>query len=120
MEPYRVVDVAEVEPSDPGGAVRFMRRALGACAFGINQFDLPPGASGPEHDEVRSAQEEVYVVLAGSGSLMLGGEAVELIPGRYVRVAPSVSRRLSAGPDGVSMVVVGAPIGGGYEPRGPF
>lgn len=67
-----------------------------------------------------SCDELSAPVLAGSGSLMLDGEVVELMPGRYVRVAPSVSRRLSAGPDGVSMVVVGAPIGSGYEPRGPF
>ena len=74
MEPFRVVDIAEVEPSGPGGAVRFVRRALDARAFGINQLDLLAGFAGPQHDEVESAQEEVYVVLAGSGTLALDGE----------------------------------------------
>lgn len=120
MEPFRVVDIAEVEPSGPGGAVRFVRRALDARAFGINQLDLLAGFAGPQHDEVESAQEEVYVVLAGSGTLALDGEHVELRPGRFVRVAPSVSRQLTAGPDGLTIIAIGAPLGGGYQPRGPF
>lgn len=111
MEPFRVVDIAEVEPSGPGGAVRFVRRALDARAFGINQLDLLAGFAGPQHDEVESAQEEVYVVLAGSGTLALDGEHVELRPGRFVRVAPSVSRQLAAGPDGLTIVAIGAPLG---------
>ena len=35
---YSVVDLADVEPSGPGGAVRFVRRELGVEAFGINWF----------------------------------------------------------------------------------
>ena len=120
MEPFRVVDIAEIEPSGPGGAVRFVRRALDARAFGINQLDLPAGFAGPQHDEADSAQEEVYVVLAGSGTIALDGGQVELWPGRYVRVAPSVARQLAAGPDGLTIVAIGAPLGGGYQPRGPF
>ena len=120
MEPYRVVDIAEVEPSGPGGAVRFVRRALDGRAFGINQFDLPPGFAGPEHDEADSGQEEVYVVLSGSGSLVLDGDRVELTSGHYVRIAPEVTRQLSAGPEGLTMVAIGAPLDGGYVARGPF
>lgn len=89
-------------------------------AFGINQLDLLAGFAGPQHDEVESAQEEVYVVLAGSGTLALDGEHDELRPGRFVRVAPSVSRQLTAGPDGLTIIAIGAPLGGGYQPRGPF
>ena len=44
---YSVVDVGDVNPEGPGGAVRFLRRAVGATAFGVNWFDLPPGSSGP-------------------------------------------------------------------------
>ena len=47
------------------GAFRKMRLALGTNAFGINQIELPAGASGPEHDEEDTTHEEVYVVLDG-------------------------------------------------------
>jgi Luciferase-like monooxygenase len=35
----------------PGGCVRFVRRELDVEPFGINWFELPPGAEGVEHDE---------------------------------------------------------------------
>ena len=66
---YSVVNVEEIEGAGPGGAVRFVRRELGLEAFGINWFELPPGAPGHEHDEADSGQEEVNVVVAGSGRL---------------------------------------------------
>ena len=44
---YSVVHIDDIEPSGPGGAVRFVRRELGVEAFGINWFDLPPGGEGP-------------------------------------------------------------------------
>jgi hypothetical protein len=33
---YSLVDIADVEPAGPAGAVRFVRRELGCEAFGIN------------------------------------------------------------------------------------
>jgi len=35
---YSVVDVDDVDPEGPSGAVRFLRRAVGATAFGFNWF----------------------------------------------------------------------------------
>ena len=48
---YSLVNVNEIEGAGPGGVVRFVRRELGVEAFGINWFELPPGAEGFEHDE---------------------------------------------------------------------
>ena len=36
-----------------------IRRALGTTAFGINEFRMPAGFEGPEHDEVETGHEEV-------------------------------------------------------------
>jgi quercetin dioxygenase-like cupin family protein len=117
---YTVVDATDVPGEGPGGAVRFLRRRLGATAFGINQFELGPGAAGLEHDEAETGQEEVYVVLRGAGVLRVAGEELELRPGRYVRVAPGVVRQPVAGPEGLAWVALGAIPGGVYSPRGPF
>ena len=64
---YSVVNVEDIEGAGPGGAVRFVRRELGVEAFGINWFEIPPNAQGHEHDETRSGQEEVSVVVRGDG-----------------------------------------------------
>ena len=70
---YAVVNIDDIEGSGPDGAVRFVRRELGVEAFGINWFDLPAGAAGPEHDETTSEQEEVSVVVRGSGHWHVDG-----------------------------------------------
>jgi quercetin dioxygenase-like cupin family protein len=116
---YSVVNVEDIEGSGPGGAVRFVRRALGVEAFGINWFDLPPGAEGREHDEARSGQEEVSVVVRGSGHWRVDGEQVPVRTGTFIRFDPDTVRCPVAGPDGLAFVSVGSRRGS-YEARGPF
>ncbi len=116
---YSVVHVDEIEGAGPGGAVRFVRRQLGVEAFGINWFELPPGAEGLEHDESDSGQEEVNVVIRGSGVWRVAGDEVPVREGTFLRFDPGTTRCPVAGPDGMTFIAVGARPGG-YEPRGPF
>jgi mannose-6-phosphate isomerase-like protein (cupin superfamily) len=116
---YSIVNVDELEPSGPGGAVRFVRRALGVEAFGINWFELSSGASGREHDESATGQEEVSVVVAGSGTWTVDGEDVPVRAGSCIRFDPGSTRCPTAGPEGLTFVSVGVRPGG-YEAHGPF
>ena len=63
-----------------------IRRALGTTAFGINEVRLPAGFEGPEHDEVETGHEEVYIVLEGGGTFTVDGDAVAVAGGDYLRV----------------------------------
>ena len=116
---YSVVNVDEIEAAGPGGAVRFVRRELGVEAFGINWFELPPHAEGRQHDESETGQEEVNVIVRGSGVYRVDDEEVPFSAGTIFRFDPETTRQPVAGPDGFTMVAIGAPRGG-YEPRGPF
>jgi len=116
---YSKVNVHEVEGSGPGGAVRFVRRRLGVEAFGINWFELGPDVVGHEHDESDSKQEEVNVVVRGSGIYRVDGEAVPVREGDFLRFDPETTRCPVAGPNGMTLIAVGVPCGA-YEPRGPF
>ena len=116
---YSVVSVDEIEAAGPGGAVRFVRRELGVEAFGINWFELPPHAEGRQHDESETGQEEVNVIVRGSGVYRVDDEEVPFSAGTIFRFDPETTRQPVAGPDGFTMVAIGAPRGG-YEPRGPF
>ena len=128
---YSVVNVDEIEGAGPGGAVRFVRRELGCEAFGINWFELPPGAEGREHDEAATGQEEVSVVISGSGQeevnvvvrgsgvWRVDGEEVPVRAGTFLRFDPDTKRCPVAGPEGMTFIGVGARRGN-YEARGPF
>jgi hypothetical protein len=116
---YSVVNADEVPGEGPGGAVRFVRRRLGVEAFGINRYELPPNVPGREHDEVSSGQEEVNVVVSGSGIWRVGGDEVPVRAGTFLRFDPEQIRQPVAGPDGMTFIGVGCPRGS-YVPHGPF
>jgi mannose-6-phosphate isomerase-like protein (cupin superfamily) len=113
---YSYVDVDSLEGEGPGGAVRKVRRSLGAHAFGVNYFTLPPNVQGREHDHADSGQEEVYFVVRGGGTMRIDGEEVELTPGRFLRVDGTSTRVPLAGSEGLEFVTFGAPVDGSYEP----
>lgn len=113
---YSVVDFETLEGEGPGGGVRKLRRQLGAHAFGFNHFRLGPGVTGREHDHAADRQEEVYVVLRGSGVMHVGEDEVELRPGIVLRVDPDTTRVPTAGSDGLDFVTFGAPLDRLYEP----
>jgi hypothetical protein len=116
---YSHVDVDDIEGSGPGGAVRFVRRELGVQAFGINWFEIPPNMGGREHDESESSQEEVNVCIRGSGVYRIEDLEVPVRVGSFFRFDPGTTRQPVAGPDGMTLIAVGARRGS-YEPRGPF
>ncbi len=116
---YSMGDINAVEGAGPGGAVKFLRRELGVEAFGVNWFELQPNSEGREHDETESGQEEVNVVIAGSGVYRIDGEEVPLAAPMIFRFDPETTRQPVAGPDGLTIVAIGARRGS-YEPHGPF
>ena len=116
---YSVAHVDELEPDGPGGMVRFVRRELGVEAFGINWYEIPPNTEGRGHNEQESGQEEVNVVIRGSGVYRIDGEEVPVREGTFLRFDPETTRMPVAGPEGMTMIAIGAPRGS-YQPRGPF
>jgi mannose-6-phosphate isomerase-like protein (cupin superfamily) len=113
------LNVHDLDGSGPDGAFRFVRRELGVRAFGINWIELPPDAVGREHDERDSGQEEVNVVVRGGGVYRVDGEEIPVREGDFLRFDPETTRCPVAGPNGLTLLAVGAPPGA-YEPRGPF
>ena len=83
------------------------------------EVELPPGAEGYEHDETNSGQEEVNVCVRGSGVYRVEGEEVPVRVGTFMRFDPETTRVPVAGPEGMTLLAVGARRGS-YEPRGPF
>lgn len=85
---------------------RFPRTELAAEQTGMNYLVVKPGQREAFSHRHRTA-EEIYVVLAGSGSVKLDDDLVELAPLDALRVGPGVTRRFEAGPDGLEVLVFG-------------
>jgi mannose-6-phosphate isomerase-like protein (cupin superfamily) len=77
---------------------------------------VPPGYRFP-YGHSHHTQEEVYVVVRGSGRMKVDDEVFDLEEWDAVRVPPGMWRGFEAGPDGLELLVVGAPNLGG-DPRG--
>jgi quercetin dioxygenase-like cupin family protein len=95
-----------VEPKAPG--MHFLRDALDCENLGITVLDAGPEWEGMEHDHADQGQEEVYVLLDGSGELTVEGETVSLEAGDAVRVDPGATRSLTFDAES-QMVIAGAP-----------
>jgi len=114
MADYTAKKLSEMEAGFGGGFIK-ARAELGVTAFGFQVIQLPPSFGDyPEHDHADSGQEEVFVVLGGSGWMDVEGERVELDSEMLVRVGPEVKRKVNAGPDGLRMLVIGGCPGEPY------
>ena len=92
---------------DPEDRFVRLRAELGVTSFGLNQIVLRPGQRGRIHAHER--QEEVYLVLEGTLSLVVEGEETTLERGELIRVAPGVRRQLvNRGPGALQLVAIGA------------
>lgn len=105
-------DLRDVSPDGVPMQWRFGRGGLGSPELGVSRFSYEPGARMPWGHRHRE-QEEVYVVVAGSGRAKLGDEVIDIGVWDAIRVAPAVIRSFEAGPDGLEMICIG-----GRKPEG--
>lgn len=91
---------------------RLSRGAIRSRQVGVSRFTYAPGARMPFGHRHRE-QEEVYVVVRGSGRAKLDDEIVDIAEWDVIRVAPRVMRAFEAGQDGLDVVCVG-----GRRPKG--
>ncbi len=103
-----VEDIGSRFDAAPDLEFRLATGALELERSGLGHQRLPPGHRFP-YGHVHERQEEVYVVLRGSGRMKLDDEVVELEAWDAVRVPPGTWRGYEAGPEGLELLVIGAP-----------
>jgi quercetin dioxygenase-like cupin family protein len=115
MPDYTVKQIDEME-AVAGGSFKRARAELGVSSFGMQVIDMPPNIDVyPEHTHADDGQEEVYMVLRGSGEIEIEGARHPLDPGTMVRVAPGIKRKVYTADDSIRMVIVGGVPGRPYE-----
>ena len=87
-------------------------RQLGVLAWGMNVLEIAAGCElYPEHDHTGDGQQEVYVVLRGSGTLRTSEGEHALAAGDMALVPPEVKRKILPGPEGITVLAIGATPG---------
>lgn len=115
MADYTVKRIDEMEGYYLG-AMKRARAELGVESFGMQVIDFPPSFTGyPEHDHAEAGQEEVYLVLRGSGEIEVDGERIALDPENMIRVGAGARRKLLPGPEGMRVLALGGVPGAPFE-----
>jgi uncharacterized cupin superfamily protein len=102
--PSSIVNVDQLEPDSELG----LAEAAGSEDSGLNLVRIEPGrTAAPAH--CHSAEEEIFVVLAGTGTFVLGGDEHEVRSGHVVARPPGsgLAHAFRAGAEGLTYLAYG-------------
>ncbi|HUZ85073.1 MAG TPA: cupin domain-containing protein [Gaiellales bacterium] len=91
-----------------GRSICRLSRAAGSVSTGLRLSTALPGMlNAPPH--CHSAEEELFVVVAGAGSVLLGDSEHPLRPGHVVArpAGTGVAHAFRGGPDGITVLMYG-------------
>jgi mannose-6-phosphate isomerase-like protein (cupin superfamily) len=108
------VDVSFAEIDRGTELIQGLRRELDLESFGINLMVLQPGKRLRVHTHER--QDEVYLVLEGTLTLLVEGEPHELGVDQLARVGPGTRRQLT-NPTAEKVVILALGAAGKHEGR---
>jgi uncharacterized cupin superfamily protein len=111
---HEVEDAAVKHGFSKTQMARFAGADLGCESIGLALEGVKPGqrqAFGHRHEQ----DEEVYVVVEGSGRMRLEDEVIEVGPMDAIRVAPGVWRSFEAGAEGLQVLAFGTHTEGDGE-----
>lgn len=118
MPSWTKKNFADITDRSPAATMewRLSRGEILSRQVGVSRFTYAPGTRMPFGHRHRE-QEEVYVIVGGSGRMKLDDEIVDLAEWDVIRVSPAVMRAFEAGPDGLDVLCVGGrrPKGGDTE-----
>ena len=107
-------DIAEVGPRDIWEGVT--ARAVEGERLTMALVELEPNAVVPEH---RHENEQVGIMLQGSGTFRVGDETMEIRPGSTWRILSNVPHQLDVGPDGAVVIDIFAPVRADWQRFSP-
>jgi len=96
------------------------RRQLGLKGVALGLIRLPAG-EGYTFTHSHEKQEEVYIVIVGSGEIYIDGETLGLVMGDIVRVDASARRALRARDEDLLVICAGGiPLGYPKDPQARY
>lgn len=115
MSDYTKINLRDVEDAAPKfgheetGSARFARGDLGTNIGGISLQSLNPNKRQP-FGHKHADQEEIYVIVGGSGRMKIDDDVFDVRQWDAIRVAPDSMRAFEAGDQGLELIAYGAPV----------
>lgn len=112
MSDYTLTNLKDLENAAEGFGLgehleaRFARNAMGLEQFGFSYQRMEPNFRQP-FGHRHAGQEEVYLVLGGSGRAKIEDEIVGLKQWDALRVPADVTRAFESGDDGLELLAIG-------------
>ena len=119
MAEYEIKNIKEIEDAAEGFGMapdleaRFSRKHVETEQLGFSYQKYAPGFRFP-FGHAHKTQEEVYVIIGGGGRVKIDDDIHDVKQWDAVRVNPGTMRNFEAGPEGLELIVFGAP----YTPPG--
>jgi uncharacterized cupin superfamily protein len=115
MSGFTIAHLDDFERPFPKWALA--RKSLGLSSFGMNVVELPQGETIPEHNEVETDQEEVFIALSGNPTMVIDGRDHPMRAGTFVRLDPEPQRTVrNDASEQATVLIVSAPRTSGHTP----
>ncbi len=96
------------------------RKQLGLKGVALGVINIPAN-EGYSFTHTHRKQEEVYIVISGSGSILINDELIDLQTGDIIRVSPDARRALKGDETGICCICAGAvPMGYPKNPNARY
>src|SRR4051812_8879028 len=102
MGSYQAFKLEDLQADRSRSYAEFLRRP----GLSVGIYHLPVGGTDPQHPH---AADEIYVVLAGSATLEVEGERLDVEPGRVISVDVGADHRFVDVTEDLQVLVVFAP-----------
>lgn len=116
---WSVAQLSEIGPRKDNWplSIRSIGYHMGITSFGVNGKSVDKDESlTPEHTEVDSKQEELFIIISGSAEFRLDGKTQVLKTGSLLAIEPQVMRSAKALEDNTTMLIIGGQPGKAFNP----
>ena len=76
---------------DEANLLQPLKKDLGLTAVGVSLSRMEPGMGYP-YFHAHKEQEEIFICLQGTGTMLVGDEEITMKPGDFLRISPDVPR----------------------------